>query len=104
MAFHVGLGQDVQAILVTEFIEPGVVGIVAGSYGIDVEALHAEDVLLHLLITDGTSAHGTDVMTVNTVEHHASAVDEEGSVIAHANLAESHLLPSLIYHLSRGIP
>ena len=91
VAFHVGLSKDIETIAVTEVVEDGVVGVVAGAHGVDVQALHRADVLFDFLRRDGTSVDGADVMTVHAMEHHAATVDEEGAVVADAHFAEADL-------------
>ena len=49
VALLIGLGGHVDAVLVAQVIPHGIVGIVAGAYGVDVQALHDLDVLNHAL-------------------------------------------------------
>ena len=56
--------------------------------GIDVEALHRQHVLQHLLAAHGASRLLTMVMTIDAVHHEALAVDEQGAVAADAYRAE----------------
>ena len=96
VALHVGLGQHVESILVAQVVEHGVVGVVAGAHGIDVQPLHGLNVFFYLLVGDGSSVHGAEVMAVHAVEHHSLAVDGQGSVVADAHFAEAHLTTSQV--------
>ena len=49
VALDVGLSHYVETILVAQLIPTGIVGIVTGTYGIDVEFLHDLDILNHAL-------------------------------------------------------
>ena len=94
MTLHIGFSQHVETVLVAEVVEDRVVGVVGGTHGVDVQSFHGLDVLLYLGIADGTSVDGGEVVTVDTMEHHAAAIDGEGTVGTDAHLAESHLAAS----------
>ena len=91
VALHVGLCQHVKPVLVAKVVEDGVVGIVRRAHGVDVEPLHGLNVFLYFGIRDGTTVHRREVVTVHAVEDHALAVDEQGTIVADAHLAEAHL-------------
>ena len=55
MAFHVGLGQHVHAVFVAEVVEYGIVRVVRGTDGVDIQALHAKDILLNFFGRDSTA-------------------------------------------------
>jgi len=55
VALHIGFCQHVETVFVAEVIEYGIVGVVAGADGIDVETLHRLDVLLNLSRRDGSA-------------------------------------------------
>ena len=76
MTLYVGLGQHIHTVFVAQVIEHGVVGIVGRADSVDIQALHAQNVLLNLLGSDGTSVYWREVMTVHAVEHHTLAVDQ----------------------------
>ena len=99
VALYVGLGQHVDAELVAEVVEVGVVGIVARADGIDIEALHHQQVLLRLLVGHGASALGAEVVAVHAVEDDALAVDQQGAVGTHRHLTQAHLAAAHVKHL-----
>ena len=89
MRLLVGLGAEVDAILVAEVIPHGVVGIVAGAHGIDVELLHDLDVLYHALPRHHVATVGVHLMAVGTLDVDGLSVDEELRV-AYLHLSEAH--------------
>ncbi len=90
VALLVGLGTEVDAILVAQVVPDGGVGIVAGAHSIDVEALHHLQVLNHALLGDDVSAVGIHLMTVGTLDEDGLAVDQQLGVFDF-HLAEAHL-------------
>ena len=67
MTLKVGLCTNVDTILVTQVIEIWVARIVAGTYGIDVELLHGENVVQHTLSAHYITTIGVYLMTVGTL-------------------------------------
>ena len=100
VAFHISLCKNIQAILVAEVIEQRVVRIVRRTHGIDIQPLHGLDILFYFLITDGTSVHWREIMTVHPMKHHTLAVDGQSSVLSYLHLAEAHLRASHIQHMA----
>ena len=49
VALLVGLSSNVESVLIAEVIPNGVIRIVSGTHGVDVETLHNLDVLNHAL-------------------------------------------------------
>ena len=47
VALHIGLGHQVDAVLVAQLVPLSVVGVVASAHGIDVQFLHDADILNH---------------------------------------------------------
>ena len=52
------LSQHIHTVLVAEVIEHRIVGIVRGTYGVDIQPLHAENILFNLLRSNGTTIDG----------------------------------------------
>ena len=74
MGLHVGLVDEVQAVTVAEGIEGGVVGVVAGADGVDVVALHGDDVALELRAVRYAPGAGVEVVAVDAFKDDALAV------------------------------
>ena len=91
MALHVGLSHQVDAVFVAEVIPAGVVRIVTGTDGIDVEVFHYLDVLHHAADGDDVAAIGVEFVTVGTLEEHRLAVHQQLGVLDF-HLAEAHTL------------
>jgi len=79
VALDVGLVDDVQAVLVAQVVPAGVVGVVAGAHGIEVELLHQPDVGDHALQGDGLAAPVVMLVAVDALEQHRLAVDQQGA-------------------------
>ena len=91
VALLVGLGGHVDAVLVAQVVPHGIVGIVAGTYGVDVQALHDLDVLNHALAAHHVATVGIQLVAVGTLEEYGLAVHQQlGILDLHA--AEAHLL------------
>ena len=91
MGLHIVLVDDVQAQLVAQGVERAVVGIVAGADGIDVVALHRQQVAADHLRACGAAELGAVVVPVDALEHHAPAVELHDAV-ADLEAAEAHAL------------
>ena len=99
MALHVGLGQHIDAVLVAEVVEVGVVGIVRGAHGVDVQTLHSYHIVQHLLLRDGAASEPAVVVAVDAMQDDALAVDEQGTIITDAHRTESHLQHAAVDYL-----
>ena len=66
VTLQVGLGSQIDTILVAEVVPTGIVRVVAGAHGIDVQLLHNLDVLDHALYRDDITAIRVQLMTVGT--------------------------------------
>ena len=77
VALDVRLVFEIDAILVTEVIPVGAVGIVGAADVVDVGALHEHDFLFHLIAGDGVAAVGAGLVAVDPFELHSAAVDVE---------------------------
>ena len=103
MTLHISLGQHIEAVLIAEVIEDRIIGIVTGAHCIDIEALHGLDILFNLSISDGTTIHRRKIMTVDTMEHHALAIDNQRTIATDAHLTEAHLTTTDILDMAFGI-
>ncbi len=103
VALHIGLGEHIQAILVAQVIEVGVVGVMRCAHCIDVEAFHRYDVLLGLFACNHAAVFLAEVVAVYAVEDDSLAVDEERTVLANAHLAESYLAAAHVHHLALAV-
>ena len=72
--------DHVQPVLVAQVVEAVVVGIVRGAHGVDVGALHREDVLAHVVDGDGLSPLGMMIVAIDA--HHR----DRTSVHAHQTI------------------
>ena len=80
MALDIGFGTEVDAVLVAEFIPIGIVGIMAGTHGVDVHLLHLLDVLEHALTTDDVTSVGVHFVAIDTFDEDRFAVDQKLSI------------------------
>ena len=91
VTLYVGFCQHVQTQSVAQVIEIGIVGIVTGANAVHVEAFHLQQVVLYLLLRQGSSAHLAKAVSVYPVEDDAIAVHQQSAVLAHAYRAETNL-------------
>ena len=90
MAFDVGFGHYVEAILVAKFIPEVVVRVMRSAYGIQVELLHDLDVLNHAFRGDDITSVGIQFVTVGTLDEDWLSVNQQLGVL-HFHLAEAYL-------------
>ena len=88
---HVVLVDDVQAQLVRDAVQAAGVRVVAGADGVDVVALHGDQVAAHLPFRHGAAALGAVVVTVHALEDDALPVEAHHAV-HNFKAAEAHLL------------
>ena len=100
MALYVRLCQHIQTILVAKVIEIWIVGIMARSYGIDIQTFHQEHILLHLLARHGSSIHGTVVVTIDTTNDDRLAIDGQSTLGIHTHFAHTQLAASQIHRFT----
>ena len=98
VALLIGLGEDIDTVLVAEVVEAGVRRIVTGADCIDVELLHNLDVLQHALHAYHVAAIGVNLVTVGALEENGLAIDQHLRVLDFY-LAEAHLLGEDLCHL-----
>ena len=74
VAFKVGFVYHVDAVFIAEVIPPALVGVVAGTHGIDVVALKYGHGSVHIALVNGAALLGIPLMAVDTVEDDAATV------------------------------
>ena len=77
VGLKVGLGTDVEPILVAELVEVGVIGVVTGADGIHIELLCQLNVLQHTLARHNASGIGVGVVAIGTLDEDRLAIDLE---------------------------
>ena len=96
VAFVVGFVDDHEAVLVTQLVEHGRVGIVAGTHGVEVILLDHPQVPLHVLNADDGAGNGIGIMTVDTAELDGASVQEYHIVLnvdlAHTDAVGNHFV------------
>ena len=65
VAFQVGLGDEVDAVLVAEFVPARIIRIVAGAHMVAVGLFDEEDVADHLLFGDGVAGRWPVLVAVD---------------------------------------
>ena len=110
MILNIGLATDVETIVVAKGIHGHIIGIVAGTQGVDIILLHHHHILLHLPSRHGATSHGVGVVAVDALEEHAAIVDiKQGVAYLHTANAmlggEGHLLTTslVILHHMDGV-
>ena len=96
VALLISLSNHVETIFVAEVVEIGIVGIVTGAHGIDIQLFHHGEVLNHTLATDHISTVGIHLVTVDSFNINWLPIHEE-SVTHDLHLAESHALSDILH-------
>ena len=81
MAFEVGFCHDIDTVLVAKVIPAGIVGIVTGSYRVDVMLFHYFDIFNHALNRNNVASIRVHFMSVGSFYKYGFPVDEELSVL-----------------------
>ena len=94
VGFDIGFVQHIEAVLVTEFVPAGLVGIVGGAHGVEVKLFHQLDVAQHVLLADHMASIRFMLVTIDAFDQQRFAVDTKLPVhdldLAHANFAAFH--------------
>ena len=98
MALDVGFSRDIDTILIAKVIPARVVRVVAGTVGIDIELLHALDILNHAFHAHTVTTVWVEFMAVNSLDEHRLTIDEQLSVLDF-HFSESNFLPDYLSHL-----
>ena len=91
VAFDVGLAHNIESVLVAKVIPTGIIAIMAGAHGIDIEFFHHLDVLDHTLHTNHITAIGVHFVAVHALKDNGFSIDQHLSILDF-HLAETHLL------------
>ena len=91
VAFDIGLAHDIESVLVAKVIPTGIIAIMAGAHGIDIEFLHHLDVLDHALHADHITAIGVHLVAVHALKDNGFSIDQHLAVLD-LHLTEAHLL------------
>ena len=98
VTLQIGLGSEVDAVLVAQVIPAGVVGIVTRTYRIDVQLLHNLDVLNHALYRDDIAAVRIQLVAVGTLDEDGLTVEEQLASFDF-DMAEAYTLAYHLQHL-----
>ena len=95
MRLNIRLGTDIETVDVTELVEVGIVGVVAGADGIHVELLRQLHVLQHPLARNDASGIRVGVVAIDALDEDRLAIYFEQSVldlyIAETDVEAGHL-------------
>ena len=89
VALVVGLGHDVEAVLVAQLVEARVVGVVGAAHRVDVVLLHQAQIPQHVLQVDDGPGSRVGVVPVDAAQGDGPAVEADDGV-AHLDLADTH--------------
>ena len=73
--------DHIQAVFVAKRVPVGVVRIVRGAHGVDVVALHRQDVLDHRLAVDRAAGVAGELVAVRALEQQTAAVETDHAVL-----------------------
>ena len=102
VGLHIVLGNHVKAINIAEFVDPFGILVVAGPDGIDVVALHDENILKSILIRYYSTIIAGKLVPVYALEHNALPVYQHQAVL-HLEAPEAHILSDDLSHFSLSI-
>ena len=97
VALDVRLVDHVEPEFVTQVVELLGVRVVGRAHGVDVVALHHQQVGADVVDGDRPPVVGMDLVAVHAVDHHGDAVDQE-LVADHLDTPEAHLQRPLVDH------
>ena len=102
MGFKVRFVQHIDAVLVAQLVPAGLVGVVGGAHGVDVEALERVDVLNHVRFGNRAAGAGIEFVAVDALEHNALAVELHQAVFD-GEVPEADALQHCFDYLTGGI-
>ena len=91
--------DQIQAVAVAQPVDPGIVGIVAGTDGVDVVQLHGGDVLQDLILLGNSAGFGAELVAVDALKYDPFSV-EAHDMIDHLKSAEAHIFGKNLRKLS----
>jgi hypothetical protein len=65
VGFDIGLIDQVNAIFIAQVVPGGVIGIMTGAHGIEVQLLHQDDFSAHVIVREGPAAFGMMLMAIH---------------------------------------
>ncbi len=74
MRFEICFVHQVEAEFVAQVIPAGIVRIVAGTDGVEIELFHRENIAAHIVFRQGPASFGVELVAVDATEHEALAV------------------------------
>ncbi len=77
MCFNVRLIDHIEPVLVAQGIEVGMIGVVRGAHGIEVELLHQAHVLFHIGARHGMATGWVVLVSVYATDQQSLAVDPQ---------------------------
>ena len=86
----VGLGDEVETVLVAEVVPARIIGIMTCAYGVDIEALHNFNVLNHTLEGYVVTTVGIHFVAVGALDEYWLSVDKQLGFF-NLDFAESYL-------------
>ena len=101
VALDVRLVDDVQAELVAQVEQPGVVRVVGAAQRVDVGPLHGHHVGPQVVDGDGRAPIGVVVVPVDALDRHGAPVDQQLAV-PHLDPPEAGDLADHLDHLAAG--
>jgi hypothetical protein len=86
---EVGFVHYVKAVFIAEFVPAGMVGIMGRAHGVEVEALHQEDVLQHAFLRHVFAGSFIVLMPVYPVKQHRCTIHQHPAAVD-LHLPEAH--------------
>ncbi len=101
VGFQIVFRDHIEPVSVTEFIERGTVGVVAGAHCVDIMSFHGQNVRQRILVRDHPSAFTAKFMPVHPLEHDPLSVQIHDAVpdlkTPEADILQDHLLQCQIF-------
>ena len=102
MRFDISLVDYVETITVTQGVPARIIGIVAGSYRIDIQLLHNTDIANHLLLGNNISARLAEFVPIHTLDEHRLPVHQQLRVLDFHG-AEAEIQPGRLANRSLAV-
>ena len=91
VTLQIALGSKIDSVLIAEVIPAWIVGIVTGTYSVNVQLLHNLDILNHAVYTHDVATVGIQLVAVGTLNQYRLSVHQQLSAL-NLNVAEAHFL------------
>ena len=69
MCLHVAFRDHINPVPVTQIINRNIIRVMTGPNGIDIVLFHRHDILFQLFVRNVAAGNGTELMTVDALEH-----------------------------------